>query len=264
MLQKGFLVSGIHFIHNFKEGMLAMIYTELTRKAMKICYDAHKNQTDESGVPYVFHPIHLAESMDTEFETCAALLHDVPEDTDWTLEDLEEAGFPQLVIEAISKLTHDRSQPYMEYVLGVRENDIARKVKMMDLAHNCDYTRLSKIGSYTRKRHRKYRIARALLENKSLDADRGMKYRNLPLHDDYPWYLRIMYKDDGSVEEGIIFDGNKVCFRMQTDQAALLAGVGENSKGASLPEQISDYLDENDLSGLDGWLCSYGIPVQKM
>ena len=70
---------------------------------MKICYDAHKNQTDESGVPYVFHPIHLAEYMDTEFETCAALLHDVPEDTDWTLEDLEEAFiFP--VFSSCSKL----------------------------------------------------------------------------------------------------------------------------------------------------------------
>ena len=63
-------------------------YTALTRKAMRICYAAHEGQVDKSGVPYVFHPLHLAEQMETEEEICTALLHDVVEDTKWTLAEL--------------------------------------------------------------------------------------------------------------------------------------------------------------------------------
>ena len=58
-----------------------MIYTELTCKAMKLAYNAHHGQTDYNGIPYIFHPIHLAEQMDDEFSCCVALLHDVVEDT---------------------------------------------------------------------------------------------------------------------------------------------------------------------------------------
>ena len=62
-----------------------MIYTELTVKAMKLAYAAHQGQTDKCGVPYVFHPLHLAEQMNDEYSVCAALLHDTVEDTDITL-----------------------------------------------------------------------------------------------------------------------------------------------------------------------------------
>ena len=65
-----------------------MIYTPMTKKAMKLCYLAHKEQTDKSGLPYVFHPIHLAEQMMTEETTIVALLHDVIEDSNYTVEDL--------------------------------------------------------------------------------------------------------------------------------------------------------------------------------
>lgn len=82
-------------------------YTVLTRKAMRICYAAHEGQMDKSGVPYVFHPIHLAEQMETEEEICTALLHDVVEDTKWTLKELEAEGFPTGVLEAVRLLTRD-------------------------------------------------------------------------------------------------------------------------------------------------------------
>ena len=59
-------------------------YTPLTKKAMMICFEIHKNQKDKSGMPYVFHPFHLAEQMETEDEICTALLHDVAEDSDCT------------------------------------------------------------------------------------------------------------------------------------------------------------------------------------
>ena len=67
-----------------------MVYTELTNKAMKIAYDAHHGQFDKGGIPYIYHPIHLAEQMDDEVECVCALLHDVVEDTDITFEDLEK------------------------------------------------------------------------------------------------------------------------------------------------------------------------------
>ena len=77
-----------------------MIYTPLTNKAMKIAYRAHHGQKDYNGIPYIFHPIHLAESMDDEISCCAALLHDVVEDTSVTMEFLARE-FPREVIDVL-------------------------------------------------------------------------------------------------------------------------------------------------------------------
>lgn len=118
-----------------------MIYTELTREAMKIAYDAHQGQFDKSGVPYVFHPIHVAEQMCDEYSTCVALLHDVVEDTDVSLEDLAKQ-FPQEIVEAVGLLTHSKNTPYEEYLRKVKENPIAKAVKLADIAHNTDFSRL--------------------------------------------------------------------------------------------------------------------------
>ena len=93
-----------------------MIYSDLTKKALKICFDAHKEQTDKSGMPYVFHPFHLAEQMTDENSTIVALLHDVVEDTPYTVDNLREMGFPAEVTDAIELMTHDKNLPYFEYV----------------------------------------------------------------------------------------------------------------------------------------------------
>ena len=71
-----------------------MLYTPLTKKALKLSFAAHKDQLDKSGMPYVYHPFHVAEQMETEETVAVALLHDVIEDTDYTLEDLKAMGFP--------------------------------------------------------------------------------------------------------------------------------------------------------------------------
>ena len=118
-----------------------MIYTDLTRKAMIIAYRAHHGQIDHSGVPYIFHPLHLAEQMDDEATTCAALLHDVVEDTSVTLEELA-VHFPSEVVDAVALLTHSSDVPYLDYVQKIKDNPIARAVKLADLHHNCDPTRL--------------------------------------------------------------------------------------------------------------------------
>ena len=44
-----------------------MIYTDLTKKALKLCFEAHKDQVDKTGLLYVFHPFHLAEQMMMKF-----------------------------------------------------------------------------------------------------------------------------------------------------------------------------------------------------
>lgn len=141
-----------------------MIYTEMTNKAMKLAYEAHKGQYDKSGLPYVFHPFHLAEQMDTEETVTAALLHDVMEDTDVTLEDLRKMGFPDAVLDALALLTHDPSIPYLEYVEHLKSNLIAKSVKLADLTHNSDLSRLPVVTEKDLERVEKYRKAIKLLK----------------------------------------------------------------------------------------------------
>ncbi|MBE6875878.1 MAG: HD domain-containing protein [Ruminococcus sp.] len=142
-----------------------MIYTEQTKKALKLCFEAHKNQVDKSGLPYVFHPFHLAEQMTTETTIITALLHDVVEDTDYTLEDLQNMGFSESIIEAVSLLTHPKSGfDYTEYILKIKSNPIARTVKLADLRHNSDLSRLDNIDEKILKRFEKYQNAIRLLE----------------------------------------------------------------------------------------------------
>lgn len=140
-----------------------MIYTASTKKALKLCFDAHKDQIDKNGMPYVFHPFHLAEQMEDEDTTIVALLHDVVEDTEYTIDDLKALGFSDAVIEAIKLMTHDPSVPYMEYVVKIGTNPIAKTVKLADLKHNSDVTRLDTITEKDEERVEKYRNAIKLL-----------------------------------------------------------------------------------------------------
>ncbi len=142
-----------------------MIYTPMTKKALKLCFDAHRDQLDKSGMPYVFHPFHLAEQMDSEDAVILALLHDVVEDTPTTQEDLRRMGFPENVLEALRLLTHDDAVPYMDYVALIAQNPLARQVKLADLRHNSDLSRLDTVDEYALTRQAKYFRAIALLEN---------------------------------------------------------------------------------------------------
>lgn len=142
-----------------------MIYTEKTKKAMKLSFEAHKDQVDESGIPYVFHPFHLAEQMKDEITTVVALLHDVAEDSSYTLEDIASMGFGKDVTDALKLLTHDDNTPYMEYVAKIKENPIAKAVKLADLEHNSDLTRLDRPDEKALARREKYLKAIELLNS---------------------------------------------------------------------------------------------------
>jgi len=141
-----------------------MINTKLTRKAMIIAYNAHINQVDKAGVPYIYHPIHLAEQMDSETECIVALLHDVVEDTKVTFLELEKE-FSKEVILALKLLTRDKKIDYFEYIENLKDNKLARKVKIVDINHNMDETRLDEITEKDVKRRKKYQKALEILNS---------------------------------------------------------------------------------------------------
>ena len=146
-----------------------MIYTEKTKVAAWIMYNAHGTQDDKAGFPYILHPIHLAEQMDDESSTIVALLHDVVEDTEWDMDMIRKeaqekcGGFPEEVFEALGLLTHNDGSPYMEYVESLSSNPIARKVKLADLENNMDTSRIKELGPDDLKRLEKYSKAKEFL-----------------------------------------------------------------------------------------------------
>ena len=163
-----------------------MVYTELTKKAMNIAYKAHDGQFDKCGFPYICHPIHLAESIITtlplyinndnnkdylkgipvdEYLTCVALLHDVVEDTDITIEDLSKE-FPFIVTQAVDLLTHRKGVDYFDYIYKIKSNFLARSIKILDILHNKNKDRESLIDEDQDKkdtRDEKYRKALRIL-----------------------------------------------------------------------------------------------------
>ncbi|MBR0091042.1 MAG: bifunctional (p)ppGpp synthetase/guanosine-3',5'-bis(diphosphate) 3'-pyrophosphohydrolase [Lachnospiraceae bacterium] len=143
-----------------------MIYTAMTVKAMRIAYEAHEGQTDHNGVPYILHPVHLAEQMEDELSCTVALLHDVVEDTEVTLAELERE-FPKEVTEAVALLTHDKQSDYFDYIAALKSHPLARKIKLADLAHNSDPSRAKASGqpdAETARYQRKYKKAIQILE----------------------------------------------------------------------------------------------------
>ena len=148
-----------------------MIYTEYTKKAVIVAYRAHEGQTDRAGWPYIFHPVHVAEQMTTEDSCVVALLHDVLEDTELTIEDLRKEGFTEKQLEAVQLMTRTKDIPYMEYVKRLADNPVAREVKLADLRHNMDRSRLSEFTEKDEERYGKYSAALEML----LKYDSGEK-----------------------------------------------------------------------------------------
>lgn len=143
-----------------------MIYTPLTIKAINMAYRAHEGQFDRGGLPYIFHPYHVAEQMKDEYSVCAAVLHDVVEDTDVGIDVIAEE-FPAEVVQAVRLLTHEPGVPYLEYIEKLKDDPIASQVKLADLTHNMDDTRSAgrdlEPSEKKRKRREKYTRAKEIL-----------------------------------------------------------------------------------------------------
>ena len=139
----------------------------MLKKALEICYKAHKNQVDKAGKPYCLHPIYVALMCKTQEEKIVALLHDVIEDTSYTLDDLKQAGFSQEIIEAIDCITK-KDEDYDTYIKKVKNNKLARVVKINDMMHNSDLTRLQNVTEEDIKRSEKYKKYIEILKNSKL------------------------------------------------------------------------------------------------
>ena len=127
--------------------------------ALSIATEAHRGQFDKAGIDYIEHPIYVASQVDTEEEKAVALLHDVIEDSPVSAEELLQAGLPETVVTAVQVLTKKKEQDYQTYLETVKKNPLARVVKLADLKHNSDLSRLSSITEKDRERLKKYKKA---------------------------------------------------------------------------------------------------------
>jgi (p)ppGpp synthase/HD superfamily hydrolase len=128
-------------------------------KVLAFAYEKHKGQVDKSGVDYILHPITVSLYCVSDSAKIVALLHDVLEDTDATIDDIVKLDLTKEEIEAIKLLTKPRKEDYMHYVKRVAENPIAREVKMCDLQHNMDISRLKHITEKDMQRVERYKQA---------------------------------------------------------------------------------------------------------
>ncbi|WP_274459898.1 HD domain-containing protein [Gemella haemolysans] len=130
-----------------------------SEKAYEIAKKAHLGQVDKAGEDYIKHPEKVASFVKTDEEKAVAYLHDVIEDTELTLEDLNKYDFSKEVLEAVDIITKKRGEDYQSYLNSVKKNKLARAVKLADLRHNSDLTRLIKVTEKDIKRKEKYQKA---------------------------------------------------------------------------------------------------------
>ena len=127
--------------------------------ALSIATEAHNGQFDKAGVDDIEHPIYVASQVDTEEEKAVALLHDVIEDSPFTAEELLLAVLPETVVAAVQILSKKKGQDYQTYLENVKSNPLARVVKLADLKHNSDLSRLRSVTDNDLERLEKYKRA---------------------------------------------------------------------------------------------------------
>lgn len=134
-------------------------------KAIQIAVQAHTGQTDKAGAPYILHPLRLMFQMRSETEQITAVLHDVVEDSDWSLDALRAEGFSEEIISAIDSLTRRQGQSYTAFIARIKENSLARRVKLADIEDNMNMTRISIFTETDANRLEKYHRAWKSLRN---------------------------------------------------------------------------------------------------
>jgi (p)ppGpp synthase/HD superfamily hydrolase len=129
--------------------------------AIILATDAHRGQKDRNDEPYIMHPLRVAAQLWGYDERMVAVLHDVVEDTDVTLDDLRQAGYPDHIVDAVDALSKrkDVNEPYSQYIRRVKENPLATKVKIADLGDNANLGRLPKVEAYDLRRLDRYNRA---------------------------------------------------------------------------------------------------------
>ena len=125
-------------------------------EAIRIALEAHRGQRDRAGAPYVLHPLRMMLRGRTDAERMAAVLHDVVEDSAWTLDDLRARGFPGEVVDAVDALTRRPDEPWDAFVERAAANPIARRVKLADLEDNLDLRRRPEVSARDLERLNRY------------------------------------------------------------------------------------------------------------
>lgn len=134
-------------------------------KAIEIATKAHAGQKDKAGQAYILHPLRVMLRVKGEVEKIVAVMHDVIEDSDFSLQDLKNQGFSDEIIEAIDCLTKRDSEDYKDFILRVSMNRLARRVKIEDIKDNLDLDRLEEVTNKDLKRIKKYHSALKLLSS---------------------------------------------------------------------------------------------------
>lgn len=137
----------------------------LLELAIKVATEAHKNQKDKGGNPYIEHPKAVAARVDNLEHKIVAYLHDVVEDTEITLDDLAEMGFTYRIVNSVRLLTKTDKLTYEEFLKRLKADDNARHVKIADLKHNMDISRIPEPTEKDHKRIEKYKRSLEFLES---------------------------------------------------------------------------------------------------
>lgn len=138
----------------------------MLEKAIEIAVKAHKGQVDKGGMPFILHPLHVMNEVDGKSEKIVAILHDVVEDTNYTIEDLRKEGFSVEVLDAVKALTRLDDEDYFKYIDRVKQNKLAVKIKLKDLEHNTDFIRITNFKDDGLLEHiRRYKKAWEILNN---------------------------------------------------------------------------------------------------
>ncbi|KZL88912.1 bifunctional (p)ppGpp synthase/hydrolase RelA [Clostridium magnum DSM 2767] len=144
----------------------------MLEKAILIATNAHQGQIDKAGKPYILHPLRLMFSRINETERICAVLHDVIEDTDITLDYLRNKGFSEEILSALDALTRRGNESYDEFIGRIINSRIASHVKLADLCDNMDLTRIKNPTEEDYQRIEKYRkAARRILDSLEEDGD---------------------------------------------------------------------------------------------
>ena len=140
-------------------------YNEQFQIALELAVEKHKNQTDKAGNPYILHPLHVMENVNSKEGKIVAILHDIIEDTDITENYLLKIGLSKRIVDAVVALTRSEDMDYQEYIKNLSSNPLAKEVKLADLEHNMDLKRLPTLEEKDLDRNRKYQIAYHYLIN---------------------------------------------------------------------------------------------------
>ena len=140
-------------------------YNEQFQIALELAVEKHKNQTDKAGNPYILHPLHVMENVNSKEGKIVAILHDIIEDTDITEDYLFKIGLSKRIVDAVVALTRSEDMDYQEYIKNLSSNPLAKEVKLADLEHNMDLKRLPTLEEKDLERKRKYQIADHYLIN---------------------------------------------------------------------------------------------------